>query len=261
MLRMCCSRTGCHIRVYLYNQKYDAVTYYEPIASKLSSKKLRNSIQNKLIEPNSSTGNGVLFFNESAYLIETSSIGRIFIEDKLPIEDAIFWSYKCCDDEFKILKGKFLLNVLGKTVTDNFLDSDRNIFKTCDSTIDKHYDNFLFIDLIEFKKKIEPINLIKDIHKTTVSISLCDNLEVTVYFCGNKKFNFSLPYFLKPNKTHISINKGSESVVNGLVLNEIINKGFREHDFIKIKFNSNNSPMVLCSCSKNKPRIHWAISV
>jgi hypothetical protein len=255
--------------------KYEAVERFSFI-KKLYSKIPGSGFQ-KAIEGQSSPeidACGVFFYQKYAYSTNNHIIGRILIDDNMPVEDEpLFWSYNKDDDNItRFDEDKFLLNAKNYCAPNTILSMIFNQYflNNLDLFFNKSTDNIVYIRKNDLLSVIDKYYTARDNKKNKVLVSIATNMDtVSLNFAPVKPSVWNIPHkdtipiFASPSTAGRVKTDGKPCSVNVLYIYEILKNSFQEYDTICLKYNSDEKVPVIISAKNlymEKPCIFWAVA-
>ncbi|MCX8074129.1 MAG: hypothetical protein N2749_00895 [Clostridia bacterium] len=217
---------------------------------------------------------GVMFHEKYAYTTNNHIIGRITINDNLPLTTPVFWLYT--EEENQNINEfnaeKFLLNIGKYTKSQSVLAElmKNNFPMKINYFFNRYTENCFFfnrIELIDFivnqyDSQAKRAKIVMNISTDYDNILIhCKPIKKSI---SVKESLISLKMFCSPiYQTKIRTEKNSMCSINAFYVYEILTNSLNCYDIVGIKFRTDaNCPVILFGQDKNnnKPEIFWAIA-
>ena len=243
--------------------KFDAIEYFEfmkDVYGKIRGDELiHNKEQVNLC--------GTFFHDDYAYTTDGNIVGRIRVNDNVPVTQPMFWSYNESDS----LGLRFMLNYKGyctpsEEATNLFSE---NFTNNLHSFFNKSFSTSVFIRRQDMLNELDELYGKRDATKikTHVKLSVDSKYQLVMDFVPvkatpkNKPARREIGLFINPvNRGNLIARSGDYCSVNVFYLHSILKNTMSEYDIIGIKFNNDLSPVVLYARNNNASIVHWAIS-
>jgi hypothetical protein len=216
---------------------------------------------------------GVFFFKEYAYTTNNHIIGRIRVDDNMPLDEPIFWSYnKSSENVVKAIADKFLLNVRGYcspspiiyNIFNNFFIDNLDVF------FNRFSSNVAYIRKNDLLSLIDTHYAERDTKKMKVLVSMNIGPEkLNLQFnplrpsVRNVSFEDSINLFTMPSRAGNVKTDGGTCTMNLFYLYELLSNSFDEYEVVGIKYKADDKvPIVIFGKNRHseKPNIYWAVA-
>jgi hypothetical protein len=216
---------------------------------------------------------GVFFFKEYAYTTNNHVIGRMRIDDNMPIDEPIFWSYnRDSENVVRFIADKFLLNVRSYCTPNPILYTIFNDFfiDNLEAFFNRYASNVIYIRKDDLLSIIDAHYEERDAKKTKILVSMqADASKLYLNFnpikpsVRNQPFESSIDLFTMPSRAGSVKTDGSICTVNLFYLYELLKNSFEEYNVVGIKYkNDDKVPVVIFGKNgrAGKPEINWAVA-